>query len=218
MIRENTIFYPDQAKSTDVLMSHMGKGHKLLSEKSMNKNSLHNWSEYLDRISKNKDAIAFRHLFEHFAPRVKSFLMKSGGSENQAEESMQEAMATVWQKASMFDSQKASASTWIFTIARNKQLDAIRKINRPEPEELPWMETEQSDARDAIIIQEEQINLALAVSKLPKKNRDLIEKAFYGDLSHSEISNLTKLPLGTVKSRIRLSLDRLRKELGKKLQ
>ena len=80
------------------------------------------------------------------------------------------------------------------------------------------METEQSDARDAIIIQEEQINLALAVSKLPKKNRDLIEKAFYGDLSHSEISNLTKLPLGTVKSRIRLSLDRLRKELGKKLQ
>ena len=78
MIRENTIFYPDQAKSTDVLMSHMGKGHKLLSEKSMNKNSLHNWSEYLERISKNKDAIAFRHLFEHFAPRVKSFLMKSG--------------------------------------------------------------------------------------------------------------------------------------------
>ena len=218
MIRENTIFYPDQAKSTDVLMSHMGKGHKLLSEKSMNKTSLHNWSEYLERISKNKDAIAFRHLFEHFAPRIKSILMKSGGSENQAEESMQEAMATVWQKASMFDSQKASASTWIFTIARNKQLDAIRKINRPEPEELPWMETEQSDARDAIIIQEEQINLALAVSKLPKKNRDLIEKAFYGDLSHSEISNLTKLPLGTVKSRIRLSLDRLRKELGKKLQ
>ena len=164
MIRENTIFYLEQAKSTDVLMSHMGKGHKLLSEKSMNKNSLHNWSEYLERISKNKDAIAFRHLFEHFAPRVKSFLMKSGGSENQAEESMQEAMATVWQKASMFDSQKASASTWIFTIARNKKLDAIRKINRPEPEELPWMETEQSDARDAIIIQEEQINLALAVS------------------------------------------------------
>ena len=145
-------------------------------------------------------------------------MIKSGGSENHAEESMQEAMATVWQKASMYDPSKASASTWIFTIARNKQLDAIRKINRPEPEDLPWMETEQNDARDAIIVQEEQYNLALAVAKLPDKNKELIEKAFYGDLSHSEIAKLTKLPLGTVKSRIRLSIDRLRKELGKKLQ
>ena len=80
------------------------------------------------------------------------------------------------------------------------------------------METEQNDARDAIIVQEEQYNLALAVAKLPDKNKELIEKAFYGDLSHSEIAKLTKLPLGTVKSRIRLSIDRLRKELGKKLQ
>jgi len=218
MIRENTIFYPDQAKSTDVLMSHMGKENKFLSENNMDKNSPKNWSDCLVKIARNKDALAFKQLFEYFAPRVKSFLIKSGGSENQAEESMQEAMATVWQKASMYDPSKASASTWIFTIARNKQLDAIRKINRPEPEDLPWMETEQNDARDAIIVQEEQYNLALAVAKLPDKNKELIEKAFYGDLSHSEIAKLTKLPLGTVKSRIRLSIDRLRKELGKKLQ
>lgn len=174
-----------------------------------------NWSDNLQKLSTKQDLAAFHELFDYFAPRIKSFLLKSGGSISQAEECMQEAMATVWQKAHMFDSSKASASTWIFTIARNKQLDAIRKIRRPEPEDLPWLEVQQTDASESVIVQEEQKNLAFAVSKLPNNQRDLIEKAFYGDLSHSEISALTDLPLGTVKSRIRLSIARLRRELGK---
>jgi len=218
MISQNNISYESNSNSSGAIIPRTEMEQKLVSEDIMKITPLNNWSDCLEKISKNKDEEAFKKLFEYFAPRVKSFLLKSGGSENQAEESTQEALATVWQKAHLFDPLKASASTWIFTIARNKQLDAIRKINRPEPEELPWMSLEQSDARDAIILQEEQNSLALAVSKLPKKQRGLIEKAFYGDLSHSEIADITKLPLGTVKSRIRLSIDRLRRELGKKLQ
>jgi RNA polymerase sigma-70 factor (ECF subfamily) len=181
----------------------------------MSKSFADNWSNCIKRLSEDGDLKAFRELFDYFSPRIKSFLLKSGGSMSQAEECMQEAMASVWQKSHMFDPSKASAATWIFTIARNKQLDAIRKIRRPEPEDLPWMEIEQDDPSDSLIIQEEQKNLAFAVSKLPEKQRMLIEKAFYGDLSHSKISELTDLPLGTVKSRIRLSIDRLRRELGK---
>ena len=182
----------------------------------MSKTYTDNWSDSLQKLATKRDLKAFRELFDYFGPRIKSFLFKSGGSFSQAEECMQEAMATVWQKAHMFDSSKASASTWIFTIARNKQLDAIRKIRRPEPEDLPWMDIEQTDPSQSIIIQEEQKYLAFAVSKLPTNQKILIEKAFYGDLSHSEISKLTDLPLGTVKSRIRLSIERLRRELGKK--
>jgi RNA polymerase sigma-70 factor (ECF subfamily) len=183
----------------------------------MNKSFANNWSNCIKKLSEDRDVDAFRELFNYFSPRIKSFLLKSGGSVSQAEECMQEAMASVWQKAHMFDPTKASAATWIFTIARNKQLDAIRKIRRPEPEDLPWMESKQDDPSESLILQEEQKNLAFAVSKLPKKQRILIEKAFYGDLSHSKISELTDLPLGTVKSRIRLSIERLRKELGKQI-
>ena len=182
----------------------------------MSKNYTDNWSDIIKKLATERDLQAFRELFNYFGPRIKSFLLKSGGSFSQAEECMQEAMVTVWQKAHMFDSSKASASTWIFTIARNKQLDAIRKIRRPEPEDLPWMDIDQIDPSESIIMDEEQKSLAFAVSKLPDNQRILIEKAFYGDLSHSEISDLTDLPLGTVKSRIRLSIERLRRELGKK--
>ena len=204
-------------RSFQLSFSHLINAKEKNNTTYMNKSFADNWSNCIKKLSEDRDVHAFRELFNYFSPRIKSFLLKSGGSVSQAEECMQEAMASVWQKAHMFDPTKASAATWIFTIARNKQLDAIRKIRRPEPEDLPWMESKQDDPSESLILQEEQKNLAFAVSKLPKKQRLLIEKAFYGDLSHSKISELTDLPLGTVKSRIRLSIERLRKELGKEI-
>ncbi len=91
--------------------------------------------------------------------------MKSGGSVSQAEECMQEAMATVWQKAHLFDPTRAAASTWIFTIARNKRIDAARRNNRPEPEDLPWGNDPEPDASDIIIIQEETKKLGFCCVK-----------------------------------------------------
>ena len=172
------------------------------------------WAELVRRIHEKQDRQAFTALFRHFAPRVKAFLMKSGAGETLAEEVAQEAMATLWHKAHMFDPSRASVSTWVFTIARNRKIDALRRQRRPEPEELPWGPEAEPDQADAMTLRQESEKLAEAVAKLPEKQRALIEKAYFGDLSHSEIAAETGLPLGTIKSRIRLALERLRHAMG----
>ncbi|MFT5346100.1 MAG: RNA polymerase sigma factor (sigma-70 family), partial [Dinoroseobacter sp.] len=96
------------------------------------------WVTFLLRVRDAQDRKAFADLFRHFAPRLKGFLMKSGTSDALAEEVAQDVMATVWQKAHLFDPQRASVATWIFTIARNRKIDMLRKQRRPEPEELTW--------------------------------------------------------------------------------
>ena len=96
------------------------------------------WVTCMQRIHTRQDKGAFAALFRHFAPRVKAFLMKSGADASMAEECTQEVMATVWRKAHMFDPSRASVATWIFTIARNRKIDALRKQRRPEPEDLTW--------------------------------------------------------------------------------
>lgn len=168
------------------------------------------WSAQLQAIRDQQDQAAFAALFRHFAPRVKAFLMRSGMTSSFAEECTQEVMATVWRKAHMFDGTKASVSTWIFTIARNRKIDMIRKTRRPEPEELPWGPDADPDAADVLMLAEDTQELGRALAALPEKQRRLIERAYFGELSHSEIAAETGLPLGTIKSRIRLALDRLR--------
>ncbi|MBT8417230.1 MAG: sigma-70 family RNA polymerase sigma factor [Silicimonas sp.] len=169
--------------------------------------------QYVDlvaRIRDRQDRTAFAELFRHFAPRVKAFLMKSGASESLADECTQEVMATLWTKAHMFDPARASVSTWVFTVARNRKIDAFRKMRRPEPEDLTWGPEAEPDQADVLALQQESEKLTKAISELPDKQRDLIERAYFGDLSHSEIAEETGLPLGTIKSRIRLGLERLR--------
>lgn len=172
------------------------------------------WVVHMERISAAQDQTAFAELFSHFAPRVKAFLMKNGADSGLAEECTQEVMATLWTKAHMFDPSRASVATWIFTIARNRTIDAIRKQRRPEPEDLEWGPAAEPDQADAMAIQEDSEKLARAIAELPEKQRILIERAYYGDLSHSEIAAETGLPLGTIKSRIRLALERLRHTMG----
>ena len=168
------------------------------------------WVAAMRRIHSQQDKAAFGEIFRHFAPRVKGFLMKSGADASLAEETTQEVMATIWRKAHLFDPGRASVATWIFTIARNRRIDALRKQRRPEPEDLPWGPQAEPDQADAMILQQETEKLEQALASLPEKQRVLIEKAYFGDLSHSEIASDTGLPLGTIKSRIRLALDRLR--------
>ena len=169
-----------------------------------------NWISDITAIRDNQDQAAFARLFAHFAPRIKGFLMRGGAAEDMAEECAQEVMATVWRKAALFDPTRASAATWIFTIARNRQIDMIRRARRPEPEDLPWGPDAEPDQADVIALNQETQKLGQAIAALPEKQRELIERAYFGDLSHSEIAEQTGLPLGTIKSRIRLALDRLR--------
>ena len=139
--------------------------------------------------------------------------MKSGADATLAEECAQDVMATLWQKAHLFDPSRASVATWVFTIARNRRIDALRKARRPEPEELPWGPEPEPDQAEVLEAQQDTERLGTALSQLPDKQRALIERAFYGDLSHSEIAAETGLPLGTIKSRIRLALERLRQQM-----
>jgi RNA polymerase sigma-70 factor (ECF subfamily) len=172
------------------------------------------WVEQMLRLAKDGDEAAFAELFGHFAPRVKAFLIKSGATASLAEECAQDVMATVWNKAGLFDPTRASVATWIFTIARNRRIDALRKARRPEPEDLPWGPEPERDQVDAMVLQQETERLGEALALLPDNQRELIEKAYFGDLSHGEIAKLTGLPLGTIKSRIRLALEKLRQAMS----
>ena len=171
------------------------------------------WVQHLKRIQLDQDQKAFTELFGYFAPRVKAFLMKSGASPSMAEECTQEVMVTLWHKAHLFDPSRASVATWIFTIARNKRIDALRKQRRPEPEDLQWGPESEPEASDILVLQQEANLITQAMSALPSQQRDLIKKAYFGDLSHSEIAVETGLPLGTIKSRLRLALSKLRKTM-----
>ncbi|WP_170467194.1 sigma-70 family RNA polymerase sigma factor [Ruegeria arenilitoris] len=168
------------------------------------------WVDHVRRIRDAQDQAAFAELFQHFAPRIKAFLIKSGSDPALAEECAQEVMATLWHKAHLFDPARATVATWVFTIARNKRIDVLRKQRRPEPEDLGWGPEAEPEQDDVIALQQETAQLRDALSALPEAQRQLIEKAYFGDLSHREIASQTGLPLGTIKSRIRLALDRLR--------
>ena len=172
------------------------------------------WSALMLAVRDAGDRAAFAQLFRHFAPRVKAYLMKSGASAAQAEECAQDVMTTLWQKAAMFDPERASVSTWIFTIARNRMIDMIRRDRRPDPEPAPWDRDAEPDQAEVYAATEESRVLTAALADLPERQRSLIQRAFYGDLSHSEIALETGLPLGTIKSRIRLALDRLRARMS----
>lgn len=164
----------------------------------------------MSRISAERDRAAFAEIFDHFGPRVKAFLIKSGSNVSMAEECTQDVMITLWRKADMFDPSRASVATWIFTIARNRRIDLLRKERRPEPEELTWGPEAEPEPEESLGLQQESTQLVAAMATLPDKQRDLIQKAYFGDLTHAEIASETGLPLGTIKSRIRLALERLR--------
>lgn len=169
------------------------------------------WSAEMAAVQAG-DRAAYAALFRHFAPRVKAFLMKSGTPAALAEEVAQDVMATLWQKSAQFDPAKASVATWVFTIARNRVIDLSRRDRRVEPKALE-VETE-PDQADVYAAAEESRRLVEALGELPEKQRSLIQRAFWGELSHSELAQETGLPLGTIKSRIRLALDRLRARLN----
>jgi len=173
------------------------------------------FSALLSAVGKKQDRAAFVELFDHFAPRVKSFLIKGGISADQADELSQETMLTVWQRAASFDPAQASASTWIFTIARNKRIDLLRKAYRPqldmaEPSLLP---EEEKGAETRLSAEDETKRLTAALKDIPPEQADLLYKSFFEDKTHKDIAEETALPLGTVKSRIRLAMDRLRRTL-----
>ena len=170
----------------------------------------------LVRVAEKGDRAAFERIFAFFAPRVKGYLLKIGASNELAEDLAQETLLKVWRKAKLFDPSKASASTWIFTIARNLRIDAARRAARPKPdEEDPSLKPSAEPLADEVVEREERdATIRRAFTILPEKQREVVMLHFIDDAPHSEISERLNLPLGTVKSRLRLAFQRIRKELG----
>ncbi len=166
-------------------------------------------------IADRADRGAFAALFSHFAPRVKSYLLRLGADPRLAEELAQETLLTVWRKAAAFDPAKAAPSTWIFTIARNLRIDAARRERRGEPLDDPSDMPEPEPAPDAALaaVQSEG-RIREALLTLPPEQAEVIRLSFFSDKPHAEIAAVLNLPLGTVKSRLRLAMGRLRERLG----
>ncbi|MHA6346740.1 sigma-70 family RNA polymerase sigma factor [Roseivivax sp. CAU 1761] len=161
-------------------------------------------------VRHDRSEAAFAALFGHFAPRVKAYLMRRGSDSAQAEEITQDVMAALWHKAHLFDPARAPLAAWVFTLARNRRIDVLRQSRRPVPEDLAWGPDAAPPTEDALAFQQDCARLAPALETLPAGQREILERAYFGELSHGEIAELTGLPLGTIKSRIRLGLDRLR--------
>ena len=165
----------------------------------------------IEAVAMRRDRDAFARLFDHFAPRLKAYLMKAGATAGAAEDFAQDAMLTVWRKAELFDSSKARAATWIFTIARNRRLDVLRQDARrlPLPEiDLAQDEPEQPDK--VVLAAENAARLKAAMARLSPDQIEVLRLAFFQDNPHSEIARRLELPLGTVKSRIRKAMIKLR--------
>jgi len=187
------------------------------------------WTQCLQRVAAERDTAAFRELFEHFSPMVKAFAYKVPSLEHPdafAEELLQETMLKVWTRAESFDAKLASPSTWIFTIARNMRIDLLRKQARhvvntvslsQEGEEdddvdleAIWFEDENSDVFNQLAQQRSRRQIHESLKTLPAEQTEVLAKVYLEDKSHAEVAEELQLPLGTVKSRVRLALNKLK--------
>lgn len=174
--------------------------------------------DLLVAVGQRQDRKAFAQLFAYFGPRIKSYLMKHGASDTAAEEILQNTFVTVWEKAAGFNPQKAAASTWLFTIARNKRIDTLRRekyitydSDTPAVSAAPAGGGAPDDAYVDIKAAEK---LSAALKDLPPEQSELLQMAYFEDKSHQAIADETNIPLGTVKSRLRLALEKLRQHFA----
>lgn len=169
----------------------------------------------VEAIASRRDRAAFVGLFGYYAPRVKSYLRRLRVEERQAEDLVQDVMLSVWRKAELFDASKASVGTWIFTIARNRFIDTVRREKRPEPDihDPSLMPDAPRPADDMLMSIETGRRIHAAMATLPRDQAEVVSLSFLDGLAHSEIAEQLQIPLGTVKSRLRLAFGRLRNGL-----
>ncbi|TWI96924.1 RNA polymerase sigma-70 factor (ECF subfamily) [Gemmobacter caeni] len=166
-------------------------------------------------VRDQRDRAAFGRLFDHFAPRLKAMMVKGGLRDGSAEDAVQDVMLAVWHKAAQFDPHRADAAGWIYGIARNRRIDLARRRPLAQPEDLPEIESDAPDPAQILALQQEASHLVAALCRLAPEQAEALRAAYFDDIPHSRISEMTGLPLGTIKSRIRLGLERLRHELRK---
>lgn len=169
-------------------------------------------AELLRRIASDRDKAALAGLFGQFAPRLKSMMLKQGAGEALAEDLVQETLLTVWRKAQLYSPQRGTAATWIFTIARNLRIDQVRRQSNKPYEDLDSVELASDAPLAGALVEENQMvaRVTKALATLPAEQREVVQLSYVQDLAHAEIAAKVGIPLGTVKSRLRLAYERLR--------
>jgi RNA polymerase sigma-70 factor (ECF subfamily) len=172
--------------------------------------------QWIGAIAARQDRAAFVALFGFYAPRVKTMLIRAGAGAELAEDIAQETLLTVWRKAAQYDPNRASASAWVYTIARNLRIDRLRRDQRAKLfalyETIEPEEPERPDGGLDRVQRDERVRTALA--ELPEEQVRVVQLSFFEGRAHGDIAELLGLPLGTVKSRLRLAMSRLRNLLG----
>ncbi|MDQ0438288.1 RNA polymerase sigma-70 factor (ECF subfamily) [Kaistia dalseonensis] len=171
----------------------------------------------IEAVAQHRDRQAFAELFAYFAPRLKSYLIRTGAAAGTAEDFAQEAMMTVWRKAALFDRERAGASTWVFTIARNLRIDAARRDGKAL-RELDLSELPNDPAQPDQILSgiDDEARIRAALEALSADQARVVRLSFFHDKAHAEIAQELGLPLGTVKSRLRLAMIKLRDLLSER--
>jgi len=169
------------------------------------------YDRLIEAVALRRDREAFASLFQYFAPRLKAWLMKSGATAAAAEDFAQDTLLTVWRKADLFDARKARASTWIFTIARNRRLDMMRRDGRAaQLPEITFVDEDVERPDDILVASDEARRVRQALAQLKPDQVEILKLAYFADHPHSAIAQQLDLPLGTVKSRIRNAVIKLR--------
>lgn len=176
-------------------------------------------SSLLVKVGEIQDKASFAELFEYFAPRVKAYMFKMGCSDSMAEEMAQRTMLQIWNKAKLYDPVKAAASTWIFRVARNLYIDEVRRETRFDYNDHDFALIPDTSDDPEISAQKNQSGVIIreALSELSEDQNEIINLSFYQGLSHSKISEKLNIPLGTVKSRVRLAFKNLKEKVGEAL-
>ena len=173
------------------------------------------WAKLLAQIVDNNDKKSFRTLYEHFAPRIKAYAINQGLSQH-AEALVQEVMTNVWRNARQYSPALSSVPTWIFTITRNQRIDMLRKLNRTraeiviDTEDLWQIPTEEDTTVYSIQNLSTEKFVKNAIEKLPEEQMIALRKVYYEGKTHEKAAEELKIPLGTIKGRLRLSLQKLR--------
>ncbi|MDX2201975.1 MAG: sigma-70 family RNA polymerase sigma factor [Hyphomicrobiaceae bacterium] len=172
-------------------------------------------ADFLKRIAEGADEAAFRELYQTYGPRVKAYMMRQGADPAAAEDLAQETLLTVWRRAGLYAAEKGSATTWIFTIARNLRIDRLRRevAWQELPQDLEREAADEPQPDEAYASQQSGMAVREALSALPEEQRQVVVLAYVEGLSHSEIAARLGLPIGTVKSRMRIAYDKVRAAL-----
>jgi RNA polymerase sigma-70 factor (ECF subfamily) len=167
----------------------------------------------LGRVAERDDE-AFAQLYDRYGRAVFTLCARALGDRGRAEDATQEAFMSIWRSARTFDPRRGTAAAWIFTVARNAATDSLRRRVPQPSDEGPDTIDPGPAPDDQAVSSEEAFRLHAALETLGEREREVIDLAYFGGLSQSEIAERLDTPLGTVKTRTRTALRRLASELG----